>query len=169
MHICVSILTIIGSDNGLSPERRQAIIWTKAGILLIGTLGTNFSEIISKSLTFPFKKMHLKTSAKWQPFCLGPNVLNQFNVLKGGTKLPLGCILLLWLQPLSCLLMPHQQPLPHHYAYLHSYWQHNCHFLAAMITHLSQNIQHMHNRELRSITQRQVHSSTLLTTQLFLS
>ena len=29
MHICVGKLTIIGSDNGLSPERRQAIIWTK--------------------------------------------------------------------------------------------------------------------------------------------
>ena len=25
-HICVSKLTIIGSDNGLSPGRRQAII-----------------------------------------------------------------------------------------------------------------------------------------------
>ena len=34
-HICVSKLTIIGSDNGLSPGRRQAIIWTNAGILLI--------------------------------------------------------------------------------------------------------------------------------------
>ena len=33
-HICVSKLTIIGSDNGLSPGRRQAIIWTNAGILL---------------------------------------------------------------------------------------------------------------------------------------
>ena len=33
MHICVSLLTIIGSDNGLSPERRQAIIWTNAEIL----------------------------------------------------------------------------------------------------------------------------------------
>ena len=47
-HTCVSILTIIGLDNGLSPERRQAIIWTNAEILLIGTLGTNFSEIISE-------------------------------------------------------------------------------------------------------------------------
>ena len=44
-HICVCKLTIIGSDNGLSPERRQAIIWTNAGILLIGSLGTNFSDI----------------------------------------------------------------------------------------------------------------------------
>ena len=40
-HICVGKLSIIGSDNGLSPDRRQAIIWTNAGILLIGTLGTN--------------------------------------------------------------------------------------------------------------------------------
>ena len=46
MHICVNKLTIIGSDNGLSPGRRQAIIWTNAGILLIGPLGTNFSEIL---------------------------------------------------------------------------------------------------------------------------
>ena len=46
MHICVGILTTIGSDNGLSPERRQAIIWTNARLLLIGPSGTNFSEIL---------------------------------------------------------------------------------------------------------------------------
>ena len=75
-HICISDLTIIGSDNGLSPGRRQAIIWTNAGILLIRPLGTNFSEILSEIHTFSFKKMHLKTSsAKWRPFCLGLNVL----------------------------------------------------------------------------------------------
>ena len=45
-HICVGKLTIIGSDNGLSPGRRQAIIWTNAGLLLIRHLGTNFSEIL---------------------------------------------------------------------------------------------------------------------------
>ena len=44
-HICVSKLTIIGSDNGLSTRRCQAIIWTNAGILLIGPSGTNFIEI----------------------------------------------------------------------------------------------------------------------------
>ena len=37
-HICVDTNTNIGSDNGLSPGRRQAIIWTNAGILLIRTL-----------------------------------------------------------------------------------------------------------------------------------
>ena len=44
-HIFVGNLAVIGSDNGLSPGRRQAIIWTNAGILLIGPLETNFSEI----------------------------------------------------------------------------------------------------------------------------
>ena len=70
-------LTIIGSDNGLPPDRRQAIIWTNAGILLIGPLGTNFSEISIEILTFSFKKMRLKvSSAKRRPFCLGINVLS---------------------------------------------------------------------------------------------
>ena len=35
----------IGSENGLSPIRCQAIILTNAGILSIGPLGTYFSEI----------------------------------------------------------------------------------------------------------------------------
>ena len=75
-HICVSKLTNIVSYNGLSPSRRQAIIWTKAGILLIGLLGTNFSEILIGIQTFSFKKMRLKmSSAKWRPSCLGLNVL----------------------------------------------------------------------------------------------
>ena len=75
-HICVSKLTIIGSDNGLSPDRRQAIIGTNAGLFLIGPLGANFSEILIKMLTFSLKKMRLKvSSAKRRPFCLGVNVL----------------------------------------------------------------------------------------------
>ena len=51
-HLCVSKLTIIGSDTGLSPGRRQAIIWTNDGILLIGHLQTNFSEILIGIHTF---------------------------------------------------------------------------------------------------------------------
>ena len=78
MHICVGKLTIIGSDNGLSPDRRQAIIWTNAGILLIGPLGTNFSEFLIEILTFSFKKMRLKmSSAERRAFCLGLNELIQ--------------------------------------------------------------------------------------------
>ena len=55
-HIGVGKLTIIGSHNGLSPERRQAIIWTNAGILLIGPLGTNFSEVLIEIQTFSLKE-----------------------------------------------------------------------------------------------------------------
>ena len=102
MHICASKLTINGSDNGLSPSRRQAIIWTNAVILLIGSLGTNFSKILIVMYTFSLKKMHLKMSSeKWQPSCLGLNVLtlvlvteNIFKVsgMHGGDSLHfLGC------------------------------------------------------------------------------
>ena len=59
-HICVGKTTIIGSDNGFSPGRRKAIIWTNAGILSIGPLGTNFSEILIEIYIFSFKKIHLK-------------------------------------------------------------------------------------------------------------
>ena len=45
-RIYVSVnLVIIGSDNGLSPFRRQPIIWTNARLLWIGPLGRNFNEI----------------------------------------------------------------------------------------------------------------------------
>ena len=72
-HICVSTLTTIASNNGLSPGRRQTIIWTNAGMLSIGSLGTNFSEILIEIQIFSFKKMHLKmSSAKCR---LGLNVL----------------------------------------------------------------------------------------------
>ena len=70
-HICVSKLTIIGIDNGLSPSRCQAIILTNAGMLLIRTFGTN----VGKFHTFSFKKMHLKMSTKWGLFCLALDVL----------------------------------------------------------------------------------------------
>ena len=81
-HICVSNLTIIGSDKGLLPGRRQAIFWTNAGILLIGPMGTNFSEILIQIRIFSFKKMHFKlSSAKWHSFCLGLNLLNKLHFL----------------------------------------------------------------------------------------
>ena len=78
-HICVGNLTNIGSDNGLSPSRRQAIIWNNDGILFIGPLGTNFSEILFAIYKFSFKKM--RSSGKWRPFCLGLNVLRHLPVV----------------------------------------------------------------------------------------
>ena len=61
-HICVSKLNIIVSDNGLLPGCCQAIIWTNAGIFLIGPLGTDLSDILVKIYIFSFKIMHLKMS-----------------------------------------------------------------------------------------------------------
>ena len=49
--------------------------WTNAGILLIQTIRTNFSEILSEIHKFSFKEMHFKMSAKWRQFCLSLNVL----------------------------------------------------------------------------------------------
>ena len=74
-HICVSKLAIIGSDNGLSPGRREAVNWTNAGILLIRTLGTNFNEILIEVHTFSLKNALKMSSAKWRQFFLGLNVL----------------------------------------------------------------------------------------------
>ena len=55
-HICVSYPTITGSDNGLSPGRRQAIILINAGKLLIGPLETNVSDILIEIHTFSFQE-----------------------------------------------------------------------------------------------------------------
>ena len=75
-HICVGKLIIIGSDNGLSPDRRQAIIWTNAGFLSIAPLRTYFRENLTKIQQFSLKKLHVKmSSAKWRLSCLGLNVL----------------------------------------------------------------------------------------------
>ena len=97
-HICVSDLTSIGSDNGLSPGRRQAIIRTNVGILLIRPLGTNFSEFLVEILIFSFKKMRLKvSSAKRRPFCLGLNELTvraRMSFRINATEYMVACLLL---------------------------------------------------------------------------
>ena len=54
--MCISKLTIIASDNGLAPGRRQTIIWTNAGILLIQTLATNLSGILSEIHNLQWRK-----------------------------------------------------------------------------------------------------------------
>ena len=88
-HICVDNLTIIGPDNVLSPGRRQTVIWTNAGILVIGPRGTNFSKILIGIQTSSFKKMHLKiSSTKWFPLCLDLNVLSSASHVCSGDTAP---------------------------------------------------------------------------------
>ena len=80
-HICVGKLTVIGSENGLSPSRRQAIMWTNAGLLSIGPLLTYFNEVLIKTQQFSLEKMHLNmSSAKRGLCCLGPNVLTEIQL-----------------------------------------------------------------------------------------
>ena len=87
MHICVRKLTIIVSDNGMLHGWHQAIIWPNAGILLIGPLGTNFSEILIHIDIFSFKKMYLKMSSEnWWPFCLSLNMLTSMKVFQDNSS-----------------------------------------------------------------------------------
>ena len=55
-HICISNVTIIGLDYGLSPGRHQAILWSNAWILLTRSLLTNFSEILIVFQRVSFKE-----------------------------------------------------------------------------------------------------------------
>ena len=67
---------IFRPDNGLSPVRRQAIIWTKAGTLFIWTQWTNFSEIWSKYNNFYTRKLIWKWRLQW-PFCFDLSNIKQ--------------------------------------------------------------------------------------------
>ena len=71
----------IGSGNGLSPVWRQAITntWINTGLLSIGLLGTNFSEIWIGILSFSFKKMHSQLlSARMSAILSRVNIWNDF-------------------------------------------------------------------------------------------
>ena len=71
-HIPISELTIIGSDNGLSPGRRQTITWTNIN----WNLRKNFIDILSKIHIFSFKNCIWKCLAQWWPFYRSLNGLN---------------------------------------------------------------------------------------------
>ena len=64
--MCVDNLTINGPDNGLLPGRRQAIIWSHAGILSFEPLRTNFSEILIEIHIFLFKKENAFENVVWK-------------------------------------------------------------------------------------------------------
>ena len=54
--ICVGNQTIVVSSNGLAPGRHQAIIWTNAGPLWSGPLGTNSVKFQLKFTYFHLRK-----------------------------------------------------------------------------------------------------------------
>ena len=61
--MCVGNLTIIGSDNGLSPGWRQAINWTNAGVLLTGHLATKSKDILLLHVSI---KKHAFENVVWE-------------------------------------------------------------------------------------------------------
>ena len=88
-HVCVSKLTIIGSDNDLSPERHQAIIWISAGILLIEQTSVesqsefyyfHYTKCIENVVCGHFVIMltweHRKSQRTWYIWCL----MTHFNI-----------------------------------------------------------------------------------------
>ena len=70
MHICISKLDIIGSDNGLFPIQCQAIIWSNIVFVLIGPLNQwNNEDIFIKENAL--EKVIYKMAAIWsQPQCV---------------------------------------------------------------------------------------------------
>ena len=80
-------LSIIDPDNGLSPYRRQAIIWTNTGMLSSWPIGRIFDEHVLQTQQLSSKKMNWNTSSAKKRgvgaiFCLGRNVLTLFSIRK---------------------------------------------------------------------------------------
>ena len=59
-HIFVNKINVIVPYNGLSPGRRQAIMRTISGILLIGPLGTILREIVIEIHAFFIQEIVLE-------------------------------------------------------------------------------------------------------------
>ena len=123
-HICVGKLTIIGSDNDLSPGRRQAIIWTNAGILLIEPLGTNVSESLNRnSNIFIYENAQEKGVCEMASILSRPQCVNTlFSVVKckrGQLAMHRSCISrLVCIEPPVCYLSPIEHNVmlcTHHY------------------------------------------------------
>ena len=66
--------TIIGSDNGLSPVRRQAIIWINGDLLLIGPLHEN-TIIFVQQIDFE------NVVCKMAPILVSPQCVNPWSTV----------------------------------------------------------------------------------------
>ena len=66
-HICASKWDYHGSDNGLSPARRQPIIWTYCESVVWEITRV---KSITKYHNFYFRNFIGKRRQKWRPFCL---------------------------------------------------------------------------------------------------
>ena len=83
-HICIGNLTII--------DWCQAIIWTNAGILLIGPLKTNFSEIFAEIITFSKENLFESVVCEMAAILSRPQCFNKIDCNSVGV----------WYSPASC-------------------------------------------------------------------
>ena len=74
-HMFFGKIIFIGLDNGLSPGRRQAFVWTNAGKLLIGPFGNKLQWYYNRNHYISLKMCLKMSSGKYRPFCLGLNTL----------------------------------------------------------------------------------------------
>ena len=80
-HICISKISIIGSDNGLLPGPLHYLnqCWDIDNFTPRNKLWYNINRKLIHF--YSFKKMHLKmSSGKWRPSCLSLNVLNHIRI-----------------------------------------------------------------------------------------
>ena len=130
-NVTVSINeVIIASDNGLSPIRRQAIILNNAGLLLIGSLGAIFSEILIKIHQLSFKKMHFKNVV-----CKTAAILSPISMCSG-----LHCIQVFTCgQFLLCMWLSHAPMVPFMNSALHNHSNMVKHCISCLRSHSNQS------------------------------
>ena len=80
-HICFRKLTIIGSDNGLSPGRRPAIIWTNTEYCQLDPWEQTSVKFSVKFIYFHWENAFENVVHKWRPFCFGLNVLSNMGLM----------------------------------------------------------------------------------------
>ena len=75
-HLWVNKPNTIGSNNGLSSDRHQAIIWTSAKIIIDKnwTVSNNLQWNLNRNLYILVKENAFENVGKWRPFYIGLNV-----------------------------------------------------------------------------------------------
>ena len=111
MDICISKLTIIGSDNGLPHGQRQAI-WTSGRILLIRNLRINFNGILIEIHIFHFQENAFENVLCEmavilpQPQCVNDSVNLAFSLCNKAYSHKMGCYKLCGSQSHSLVVAP---------------------------------------------------------------
>ena len=78
-----SKLIIISSDNGLSPGRRQAIIWPNDGLVLNGPLGKKLQLNFYINANICIQEIAFENvTCQMVAICLEPNVLTHWDLDK---------------------------------------------------------------------------------------